>query len=134
MTHDPFKYAKFERERRFLVASHALPPLSEENFLLEDLDLTGTQLRLRVQRRHFTPSGGPEWGFDVAEGALDGLVLAEREFDSEAELHAAPPPEFAACAVSDDAAFTGGALAHAEPTVLLERARELLARIVPANV
>lgn len=178
MTHDPHKYSKFERERRFLVAPTALPPLSDSFARCEDLYLTHTQVRLRkmteqpdgpvlykltqklqapdprirrittlylaagehrvfaglrgariAKRRHRATSGGLEWGVDVFEGALAGLVLAEREFDSEPELHAAAVPTFAALEVTDDVAFTGGALANAKPEAVLAHAAALLARL-----
>lgn len=174
--HDPLRYAKPERERRFLLRPDALPPLSADFAQLDDLYLDGTRLRLRVlterpdgqvlykltqkldradprirhvttlyltreehracaalpgrrlaKRRHRAQSGGLEWGVDLFEGALAGLVLAEREFDSEAELRAAPPPEFAALEVTDDAAFAGGALAAAEPARVLAHTAALLA-------
>lgn len=177
MPHDPHRYTKPERERRFLVAPAALPALGAEHAHCADLYMTGTRLRLRVmtelpggrvlykltqkleapdprvrhittlylspaehrlfaglpgarlaKRRYRVPSGGLAWGVDVFEGALAGLVLAEREFESEAALHAAAPPDFAAVEVTDDAAFTGGALAHAEPSAVLARAAALLAR------
>jgi CYTH domain-containing protein len=176
--HDPYKYTKFERERRFLVARAALPPLGEAFARIEDLYLTGTRVRLRrmteqpegrvlhkltqklegedprlrrittlylgaaeydrfdalpgarlAKRRHRAASGGLDWGVDVFEGALAGLVLAEREFASEAELLAAAVPAFAACEVTDDVAFSGGALAHARPEAVLAHAAALLARL-----
>jgi CYTH domain-containing protein len=80
-----------------------------------------------AKRRHRAESGGLTWGVDVFEGALAGLVLAEREFESEAALRAAAPPDFAALELTDDAAFTGGALAHAEPGGVLACATALLA-------
>jgi CYTH domain-containing protein len=175
--HDPYRYAKVERERRFLVSPGALPALSADYAHYEDLYLAGTQLRLRVmteqpsgrviykltqkqqaadprvrhittlylpehehrllsslvgvrlaKRRHRAESGGLAWGVDLFEGALAGLVLAEREFDSEAELSAAAAPAFAALEVTDDAAFTGGALAAGDPVASLARAAALLAR------
>jgi CYTH domain-containing protein len=175
-SHDPLKYAKFERERRFLVAPRALPDLSADFARFEDLYLARTQVRLRVmteqpagrvlykltqkiqepdpcvrhittlylsadefgvfaglpgarlaKRRHRASSGGLEWGVDVFEGALAGLVLAEREFDSDAELRAAAPPTFAALEVTDDAAFAGGALAATDPARTLAHAASLLA-------
>ena len=175
LPHDPHKYTKLERERRFLVAPAALPALGAEFAHYADLYLTGTRLRLRVmteqpagrviykltqkrqepdarvrrittlylsraeydafaglggarlsKRRHRVTSRGLDWGIDVFEGALAGLVLSEREFESEAELHAAAPPSFAALEVTDDAAFTGGALASSAPSEVLARAAALL--------
>ncbi|HEU4431485.1 MAG TPA: hypothetical protein VFT98_22180 [Myxococcota bacterium] len=177
MTHDPFKYAKLERERRFLVSPTELPGLGEEFVRFEDLYLTGTRLRLRiasehpggavlyrltqklqqpeattrrittqylsapehavfaalpgarlVKRRHRVLDDGLDWGVDVFEGALAGLVLAEREFDSDDALRAAAPPSFAACEVTDDVAFTGGALATTPASETLARAQRLLER------
>ena len=174
--HDPLRYAKFERERRFLLAPAALPELSADFARIDDLYLAGTRVRLRtitpqpsgraihkltqklqdanprvrrittlylaaeehavfaalgggrlVKRRHRAESGGLEWGVDVFEGALAGLVLAEREFDSEAELLAATAPDFAAREVTDDAAFAGGALAFGDPAAALAHAARLLA-------
>ena len=80
------------------------------------------------KRRHRAQSGGLAWGVDVFGGPLAGLVLAEREFDSDAELRAAAPPEFAALEVTDDVAFSGGALATTEPGAVLAHAAALLAR------
>lgn len=175
--HDPFRYAKPERERRFLVPPDALPTLSADFVHIEDRYLAGTRVRLRAmtqhpanrllykltqkledgdprlrwittfylseaehrgfaalpgsgltKRRHRATSAGLEWGVDVFEGALAGLVLAEREFDSNAELRAAAPPAFGACEVTDAPAFSGGALATCDPAALLEDARERIAR------
>jgi CYTH domain-containing protein len=174
---DPYRYAKPERERRFLVSPAALPALSGDFARIEDRYLAGTRVRLRAmteqpagrvlykltqklesadprlrhittlylseaehrvfarlpgallaKRRHRATSEGLEWGVDVFEGALSGLVLAEREFDSDAELRAAAPPAFAACEVTDDDAFSGGALAFAHAAALLAHASALLAR------
>jgi CYTH domain-containing protein len=55
----------------------------------------------------------PPFGIDVFEGVLEGLVLAEAEFDSEAEADALAIPDFIAHEVSSDARFTGGYLVHA---------------------
>lgn len=178
MAHDPHKYTKLERERRFLVAPNALPPLSLDYCRFEDLYIAHAQVRLRVQteqpggavifkltqklqqpdaairrlttiylsaaehrvfavlpgarlakRRHRAESGDLEWGVDLFDGELAGLVLAEREFDSEEDLRAAAPPAFAACEVTREAAFTGGELAAAAPAATLARARALLASV-----
>ncbi len=177
MAHDPLRYAKPERERRFLVSPDALPALSADFVQIEDRYLLGTRVRLRAmterpanrvlykltqklegadprerwittlylsaaehavfaalqgariaKRRHRAASGGLEWGVDVFEGALAGLVLAEREFESEAELRAASPPAFASCEVTDAHAFSGGALATGDPATLLADATERIAR------
>jgi hypothetical protein len=55
VTHDPHKYAKPERERRFLLSATTLPPLQQRARAHRDLYLTGTRLRLRVMTEH--PSG-----------------------------------------------------------------------------
>lgn len=48
---------------------------------------------------------------DVFEGPLAGLVLAEAEFESAAEVTAFVPPEWVVAEVTDDDRFTGGRLA-----------------------
>ena len=55
----------------------------------------------------------PPFGIDVFEGELDGLVLAEAEFDSPAEAAALKIPDFIAHEVSTDSRFTGGLLVNA---------------------
>lgn len=55
----------------------------------------------------------PPFGIDVFEGALDGLLLAEAEFDSAAEADSLVLPPFIFREVSDDIRFTGGRLARA---------------------
>lgn len=52
----------------------------------------------------------PPFGVDVFEGALEGLRLAEAEFDSAAEADALVVPEFLLYEVTDDERFTGGQL------------------------
>jgi CYTH domain-containing protein len=52
----------------------------------------------------------PPFGIDVFEGVLTGLVLAEAEFNSEAEASTLTAPSFAIKEVSDDSRFTGGRL------------------------
>lgn len=55
----------------------------------------------------------PPFGIDVFEDALEGLVLAEAEFDSTPEADALKLPEFIIHEVSADARFTGGQLVRA---------------------
>lgn len=58
-------------------------------------------------------SSVPPFGIDEFDGALSGLVLAEAEFDSDAEAFALELPSFAVREVSDDLRFTGGRLVAA---------------------
>lgn len=84
-----------------------------------------------VKRRHRVLDGELDWWVDVFEGALAGLALAEREFESDEALRAAAPPSFAALDVTSDVAFTGGALATRPADETLAHARRLLARRAP---
>jgi CYTH domain-containing protein len=54
----------------------------------------------------------PPFGIDVFEGALEGLILAEAEFESAAEAGALAVPTFVLREVSNDIRFTGGLLAR----------------------
>jgi CYTH domain-containing protein len=174
------KYARFERERRFLLPAPpaALDPARGfQRF--SDLYLDGTRLRLREvrapdgaiverklnqklpdpeghtsrriitslyldaaeyallsglpgrpleKRRHPFAFAGRSFGVDVFEGPLAGLVLAEVELDSDAELAALRLPPFARCEVTALPLFTGGALAREDPARILAEARRLLAQ------
>lgn len=55
----------------------------------------------------------PPFGVDVFEGVLDGLVMAEAEFESAAEAEALVVPDFVLREVSGDPRFSGGVLAGA---------------------
>ena len=171
------KYAKIERERRFLLAAPP-PGLAAAHREIEDLYFPGTTLRLRAvrtpdgapiewklgqklrgpggpaervmtsvylargeyellarlpglrlhKRRHVQVEGGVAFSVDVFLGPLAGLVLAEKEAGSDASLHAIAMPSFACCEVTELASFTGGALASADPEVVLREARERIAR------
>ena len=172
------KYARIERERRFLLATLPAgldPGRGYER--LSDLYLEGTRLRLRevsapdgrvverklnqklpdpegaperrvitslyleaadyallaglpgqrlAKRRHRHACDGHTFGIDVFEGPLAGLVLAEVEAASDAELAALPVPPFAHCEVTAERLFTGGALAREDPARVLAEARRLL--------
>lgn len=151
------KYARPERERRFLLAG--LPPGAPivRTARLVDHYLVGTRLRLRravetsgdatltfhkLTQKIPAPDGGPglittiylsraeyemlaalpartlsktrhsvpPFGVDVFAAALDGLTLAEVEFDSDEAEHAFVPPSFALAEVTHDVRFTGGRL------------------------
>lgn len=62
----------------------------------------------------------PPFGIDVFQGALQGLRLAEAEFDSPAEAEALIVPEFILHEVTGDHRFTGGQLVCA-PRANVER-------------
>jgi hypothetical protein len=88
--------------------------------------LPGHELR---KRRHRVDACGREFGVDVFEGALSGLVLAETEFHTEEGLRQEIElPEWAACEVSTDERLTGGALAalsdHAAAALVLDPTAE----------
>jgi CYTH domain-containing protein len=55
----------------------------------------------------------PPFGIDVFEGALEGLMVAEAEFDSADAADALIVPSFLLAEVSSDERFTGGALVRA---------------------
>jgi CYTH domain-containing protein len=153
------KYARIERERRFLLDQ--FPPDAEVVRVrhIADHYIEGTGLRLREQTANDGPteykltqkiparaSGAqqglittmylgqdefcvlsalpakilnktrhsvPPFGIDVFEGTLNGLLLAEAEFDSESAADSLIVPSFIWREVSDDDRFTGGQLARA---------------------
>jgi CYTH domain-containing protein len=55
----------------------------------------------------------PPFGVDVFEGTLNGLILAEAEFDSAEAADAMTPPSFSLGEVTDDHRFSGGVLVAA---------------------
>ncbi len=55
----------------------------------------------------------PPFGIDVFDGPLQGLILAEAEFDSAEAAEALIVPSFVSAEVSDDDRFTGGKLVRA---------------------
>jgi CYTH domain-containing protein len=164
------KYARIERERRFLLREFPGDAAVVRTRRIVDRYLDGTSLRLREQHEDggrvifkFTQkaparaSGArqglittmylsesefhllarlpartlsktrhsvPPFGIDVFEGALEGLVLAEAEFDSADAAGTLAFPAFALREVSDDDRFTGGQLVRASrpelAAVLLE--------------
>ena len=52
----------------------------------------------------------PPLAIDVFENTLEGLFLAEAEFDSPSEAESFSIPDYVVCEVSDDDRFTGGRL------------------------
>jgi CYTH domain-containing protein len=151
----PHKYARIERERRFLLDRFPSAEVVRIRHIT-DRYIDGSRLRLREQ----TDYGGlaifkltqkaparangtqrilittlyltegefrllsqlpgkvlskvrysvPPFGIDVFEGALQGLRLAEAEFNSETESDALLIPDFILHEVTNDERFTGGQL------------------------
>jgi CYTH domain-containing protein len=153
------KYARIERERRFLLAQFP----SDANVVsirrIIDRYIDGTALRLREQSEDSGPAmfkltqklparaygaqqgwittmyltkeefcilaqlsakklsktrySVPPFGIDVFEGTLEGLLIAEAEFDSAAAADGLTLPAFISSEVSADNRFTGGQLVRA---------------------
>jgi CYTH domain-containing protein len=153
------KYAKIERERRFLLTRFPNNANVVRTRRIIDRYIDGTTLRLRkliddngsatfkltqkIPKRDLGGQQGlivtmylteaelgvleqlpahtltktrhsvPPFGIDVFDGELEGLVLAEAEFDSAAEAESLTIPSYIFREVSDDERFTGGNLARA---------------------
>jgi CYTH domain-containing protein len=154
------KYARVERERRFLLDRFPDAVPTKRVRRIADHYIDGTSLRLRQQTEEGAPTvfkltqkiaardGGwrkelvttlylthaefraiaqlpgkeitktrysaPPFGIDVFEGELEGLFLAEAEFDSEEAAGCLRIPSFAKHEVTGDERFTGGRLAGAK--------------------
>ena len=160
------RYARVERERRFLLAAPPAPAAVTVTRRIVDRYLDRTRLRLRrieapdgaILERKLTqklPGDGsgavrglittiylsdaeyaalavvpaavltktrlsiPPLGVDVFDAPWHGLVLAEAEFDTDAEALAFAPPAGAVAEVTDDRRFAGGSLARARRDELL---------------
>ena len=156
------KYARIERERRFLLDRFPSADVVRIRHIT-DRYIDGTCLRLREQTDDSGPavfkltqkipdrSGAqqglitnmyltadefrllaqlpgkilrkvrysvPPFGIDVFEGALQGLRLAEAEFDSAAEADALVIPGFILHEVTGDERFAGGQLVCASRTTV----------------
>ena len=153
------KYARIERERRFLLAQFPSNATVVRDRRITDSYIEGTTLRLRkqcysdglttfklTQKLQLRGNGAqqgfitsmyltqdefqvlaqlparkltktrfsvPPFGIDVFDGLLQGLILAEAEFDSAAAAYALTVPSFATGEVSADDRFTGGQLVRA---------------------
>jgi CYTH domain-containing protein len=155
----PSKYARIERERRFLLEQFPNTANVERIRRIADRYIDDTSLRLREQSENSGPtvfkltqkipvraSGAqqglittmyltkdefgvlahlsakslsktrysvPPFGIDVFEGTLEGLLLAEAEFDSPSAADALTLPSFILREVTADHRFTGGQLVRA---------------------
>jgi CYTH domain-containing protein len=82
--------------------------LAEAEFTL----LAGLPGRLLKKTRHrLEAPAGVMMSIDRFEGPLEGLILAEAEFETAESLAAFPMPYFAIREVTDDPRYGGGALA-----------------------
>jgi CYTH domain-containing protein len=162
---DKDKYARIERERRFLLRHFPADVTVTRTRRITDRYIEGTSLRLREQqdddssilfkltKKISVPGPGaqqglttniyltheefcllaqlpaktlsktrysvPPLGIDVFKGALEGLILAEAEFDSPEAAGALLLPFFVVRDVSTDSRFTGGCLVRAQREELL---------------
>ena len=73
--------------------------------------LSKLEAREVVKRRYRYVNGGLEYGLDVFEGELSGLILAEIECETKQECERLQTPAFALREVTGDIFFTGGFLA-----------------------
>ena len=90
--------------------------LAPEEFALL-ASLPGKRLR-KTRHRLAAAPGAAHLVVDVFEGELQGLVLAEAEFDDMESLAAFPAPDFAGREVTEDARYSGGQLVlHGLPEV-----------------
>jgi CYTH domain-containing protein len=88
-----------------LITSIYLP---EDEFQVLAAALQGARLTKLRHRLHAPP--GVVLSVDEFGGELTGLVLAEAELPTAAELAAFPLPDFASREVTDDVRYTGGSL------------------------
>jgi CYTH domain-containing protein len=90
-----------------LITSIYLP---QEEFDLLAASLQGA--RIHKLRHRLEASAGTLLLVDEFQGHLEGLVVAEAEFDTQEQLEAFAMPAFAVCELTDDPAFAGGRLAR----------------------
>jgi CYTH domain-containing protein len=171
---EPHKYARIERERRFLLDQFPAGVNVVATRRIHDRYIADTSLRLREQQEGHrasvfkltqklaAPASGaqqglittiylsepefrlfaqfpaneirktrfsvPPFGIDVFHGPLEGLFLAEAEFDSALEADSLPFPSYILKEVSADRRFTGGELVRTSrpdlQTLLLENGIE----------
>ena len=65
---------------------------------------------LRKTRHYLGRIGSAEVSIDIFRGDLDGLVMAEAEFDSDEAMSSYRAPDFAFREVTEDIRYTGGHL------------------------
>jgi CYTH domain-containing protein len=65
---------------------------------------------IRKTRHRLAPEGGVAMSVDRFEGPLQGLILAEAEFETDEAMAAFAAPDFCVREVTEDPRYTGGAL------------------------
>jgi CYTH domain-containing protein len=90
-----------------LITSIYLP---EDEFAVLKAALKGP--RIEKLRHRLAPLPGIELTIDEFRGPLDGLILAEAQFDTDDSMAAFAMPDFALREVTDDPCFTGVRLAN----------------------
>jgi CYTH domain-containing protein len=80
------------------------------------------------KNRYYLRHDGRLYSVDVFLGDLRGLILAETDFETDAEVDGFPSPPFAAADVTGEELFTGGRLAYLSADELREGIREVVSR------
>jgi CYTH domain-containing protein len=74
----------------------------------------------------------PPLGIDVFDPSLNGLVLAEAEFEAETEMQRFQPPGYVVAEVTGDSRFTGGRLARTPRAELINWLTEYRVSLSPS--
>lgn len=101
-----------------LTQKHAPDPPDFSRALITNIYLNGYEYEVLSvfegnelrKNRYAYEHGGRRYSVDVFLGPLRGLILAETDFDDDAEMDSFPAPEFAALDVTNDELFTGARL------------------------
>lgn len=80
-----------------------------------------SKTRYRIPEEH-----GYTIEFDRFHGCLEGLMLAEVEFSTEAEAYAFPIPDWFTCEVTQEPTFHNSSMSTAEPNLILSTAKKRL--------
>ena len=80
------------------------------------------------KNRYYLRREGRLYSVNVFLGDLRGLILAETDFETDAEVEDFPPPPFAVADVTREELFTGGRLAYLSADELREGIKEVVSR------
>jgi CYTH domain-containing protein len=104
----------FKFGQKYRASSQSGVETTMTNMYLDEKEydcLSKLEAREIVKRRYRYVDGGLEYGIDVFEGELKGLILAEIECETEQECERLQIPSFSVREVTHDLFFTGGFLA-----------------------